>query len=124
MTEFEPGAFTRTEDAGPLAGASTGQLPNEYHVPGTPKSEASALETEFIVVYDTQEKPLLVSVRDPEKVAVLSEAPDWFVERHRLNKREFVSSPQLGLMMYATGFLQSSLGGRGVRGYHVYSVLG
>ena len=110
MTEFEPTAFTRPEDAGPLAGAATGQLPNEYHVPGTPKSEASALETEFIIVYDTQEKPLLVSVRDPEKVAVLSEAPDWFVERHRLNKREFVSSPQLGLMMYATRFLQSSLG--------------
>ena len=42
-----------------------------------------------------------MSVHDPERVAVLPPANDFFIERHRVNKREFVSSPSLSLMMYA-----------------------
>ena len=70
--------------------------------PGSPKgSEAGP---GHIVVHDSQDKPLLVSVSDPSRVALLPVAEDYFVDKHRLNKREFVSSPELGLMMYAPCF--------------------
>ena len=70
--------------------------------PTTPRSDATG-EPMFdtIVIYDTVDKPLLVSVSNPSMVAELPFANDYFVQRHRTNKREFVSSPELGLMMYA-----------------------
>ncbi|CAE7392801.1 Trank1, partial [Symbiodinium microadriaticum] len=77
--------------------------PDGFATPGTPRSDITlANSPDFIVIYDTQEHPLLVSVKNPEQVAILPQATDYFIERNHMNLRWFVSSPSLGLMVYAT----------------------
>eukprot|EP00439_Symbiodinium_sp_Y106_P002442 s4470_g1.t1 len=71
--------------------------------PGTPRSDVTNINNpEYIVIYDTNERALLVSVKNPDNVAVLPEATDYFIERNHMNMRWFVSSPSLGLMAYAS----------------------
>ena len=110
--EFDPRQLGLSQESEPKP------LGDQHSAPGTPRSDAfsaTTAATEHIVVYDTQEKPLLVSVKDPGQVAVLPFANDYFVERHRLNKREFVSSPELGLMVYAPPALLVRLSSQGIQ---------
>ena len=97
VAEFDPaqhGLVTEEEDRRNSMGSQA---------PGTPRSDCTGLSQRpgHIIVYDSTDKPLLVSVADPEQVAVLPAASDYFIERHSANKKEFVSSPALGLMAYA-----------------------
>ena len=66
-------------------------------------SLASNSNPEHIVIYDpVHNKPLLVAVASPAKVKILPDCPaqDYFIQKHSVNHREFVSSPSLGQMFY------------------------
>ena len=55
-------------------------------------------------MYDTAGATLVVKVGDPSIMAALPNAPekDYFIQKHVVSKREFVSSPSLGFMAYVT----------------------
>ena len=59
-------------------------------------------DIEHLVVYDPPTmRALLVNISDPAKVAVLPQATDFFVARHRLSGREYVTSAVIQYMHYA-----------------------
>ena len=69
---------------------------------GSVRSAASMIP-EHIIAYDPiSDRPLLIKVASPEQLVELPSCPDkdYFIQRHAVNQKEFVTSASLGVMRY------------------------